>query len=197
MLKSFFANFFLNNEENVLLMAIEDTKSMGDLDLYVSIKERNTNLWSVPQNLGSAVNTHFKEDYPHLSPDGKTLFFSSTGYIGFGGEDIYVSQRIGNSWTNWSTPLNVGPLVNTKSDDYGFSLSSSGNEAFFNSPDFESDSLIQFDCYKVNLPKPLRYEPLVEITGKIASAKDTTLKIPATVHLKKFDAVGRGFCNWH
>lgn len=188
-------NFFLNNDENVILMAIEDDKSIGDLDLYVSIKDRNTNQWSVPQNLGPSVNTHFKEDYPHLSPDGKTLFFSSTGYIGFGGEDIYVSQRIGNSWTSWTTPLNLGPLVNTKSDDYGFSLSSSGNEAFFNSPNFESDSLVQFDCYKVNLPKPLRYEPVVEIAGKISSAKDTAVKIQATIHMKKFDGYSEYISN--
>jgi outer membrane protein OmpA-like peptidoglycan-associated protein len=176
-------------------MAIEDENSLGDLDIYVSFKDRKTGQWSVPLNLGPDINTHFKEDYPYLSPDGKNLFFTSTGYIGFGGEDIYVSQRIGNSWTSWTKPLNLGPLVNTKSDDFGFSLSSSGNEAYYNSPNFDSDSNIVFDCYKVSLPKTLRYEPFVEIVGTISSIKDTSIKIQASVHMKKHDGMSEYISN--
>ena len=189
------ANFFMNNDENILLMAIEDEKSLGDLDLYVSIKDRNTGAWTKPMNLGTNVNTHFKEDYPHLSPDGRYLYFSSTGYIGFGGQDIYVCQRIGSGWTNWTHPLNLGPLVNTKADDIGFALSSSGNEAFFNSPNFDTDSVMQFDCYKVSLPKDLRYEAQVEIDGEIVSTKDTTKKLAATVHMKKLDGFSEYISN--
>lgn len=188
-------NFFMNNEENVLLMALEDQKSLGDLDIYVSLKDKESGIWSKPLNLGPQINTHFKEDYPHLSPDGKYLYYSSTGFVGFGGEDIYVSKRMGTGWTNWTEPLNLGPLVNTKSDDIGFALSSSGNEAFFNSPNFENDSVMEFECYKVNLPKTLRYEPQVEISGKVVSAIDTTKGLKATLHLKKMDGFSEYISN--
>ncbi|MFN0048037.1 MAG: OmpA family protein [Cytophagales bacterium] len=188
-------NFYLSNEENVLLMALEDDKSIGDLDMYVSVKDMKTGVWSKPENLGPKVNTHFREDYPHLSPDGKFLYFSSTGFIGFGGEDIYVSKRMGSGWTSWTEPLNLGPLVNTKADDIGFALSSSGNEAFFNSPNFENDTVMEFECYKVNLPKALRYEPQVEILGKIVSALDSTKKLKATLHLKKMDGFSEYISN--
>ncbi len=189
------ANFFLNVDENVLLMAIEDENSVGDLDMYVSTKDKITGVWSTPTNLGKTVNTHFREDYPHLSPDGRYLYFSSTGYLGFGGEDIYVSQRLGAGWANWTPPQNLGPLVNTKADDIGFTLSSSGNEAFFNSPNFESDSIMQFECYKVSLPKLLRHEAQAEIDGEITSSTDTTKRLSATVHMKKLDGYSEYISN--
>jgi Tol biopolymer transport system component len=45
--------------------------------------------------------------------DGKTLLFSSTGFSGFGGHDIYVSYRWDDSWKNWSEPINVGSGINS------------------------------------------------------------------------------------
>jgi len=188
-------NFFLSNDENILLMALEDDKSLGDLDIYVSIKEKDKGVWSRPMNLGVNVNTHFKEDYPHLSPDGRFLYFSSTGYVGFGGEDIYVTQRMGSGWSNWTQPLNLGALVNSKADDIGFSLSSSGNEAFFNSPNFDNDSILEFDYFKVNLPKTLRYEAQVEIYGEILSDQDTSKRLSATLHFKKLDGYSEYISN--
>jgi hypothetical protein len=47
----------------------------GGYDLYVSRREASG--WSVPQNLGDAVNSEANEFAPALSPDGLHLFFSS------------------------------------------------------------------------------------------------------------------------
>ena len=48
---------------------------LGGFDLYVS--ERKTNGWQAPKNLGPAINTPAHESDPAISPDGKTLYFSS------------------------------------------------------------------------------------------------------------------------
>lgn len=52
--------------------------------------------------------------HPSLSPDGAMLFFSSDMPGGFGGKDIYVSQKRGAFWDD---PVNLGPLVNTEGDE--------------------------------------------------------------------------------
>lgn len=52
--------------------------------------------------------------YPSLSPDGKSLYFSSDRPGGFGGMDLYVSQKNGNSW---SEPINLGAVINTSRNE--------------------------------------------------------------------------------
>ncbi len=56
----------------------------------------------------------YSSGFPYLSADGKTLYFSSNRPDGFGGYDIYVSYFIG---TSWSTPENMGPVVNSQGNE--------------------------------------------------------------------------------
>lgn len=57
---------------------------------------------------------NFSTAYPSFSPDGNTLYFASNRPDGFGGFDIFVTFRVGNTWT---TPENLGPTVNTQGDE--------------------------------------------------------------------------------
>lgn len=54
--------------------------------------------------------TAFSTGYANFAPDGQALYFASDRPDGFGGFDVYVSYRVGNSW---STPENLGPVVNS------------------------------------------------------------------------------------
>lgn len=164
------ANFFMSADEKVIIMALEDNLSAGGLDLYASFYDTYLKIWSPPMNLGTTINTVTAEDYPYLSPDGKTLYFSSKGYIGFGGHDIYVSKRLDDTWKNWSKPQNLGGMVNSKADDKGFAITSSGDHAYYNTVNFGSD-LHHMDIFKINLPKSLAQQPQILVSGMI---KDTS-----------------------
>lgn len=59
--------------------------------------------------------SNFSTGYPSFSPDGQFLYFASNRPDGFGGFDIFVSQRLGDN--NWSTPENLGPKINTQGDE--------------------------------------------------------------------------------
>ena len=56
----------------------------------------------------------FSTGFPSFSPDGNALYFASDRPDGFGGFDIFVSYRTGNTW---STPENLGPTVNTQGNE--------------------------------------------------------------------------------
>mgnify|MGYP000588185425 CR=1 FL=1 len=79
---------------------------VGSYDLYVSNLTETG--WSKPANLGAKINTKDSETRPAFAADGKTLYFSSNGHLGFGGTDIYMTRKLDDSWTNWSDPINLG-----------------------------------------------------------------------------------------
>lgn len=188
------ANFFMSTDENVLLMAIQDEKSIGNLDIYASLYNRFNQTWSEPINLGNQINTPFFEDYPYLAADGKTLYFSSDGYMGYGGYDIFMSKRLDDTWKNWSKPINLGPLVNSKGDDKGFSLAARGDKAFFNGVNFEVDSAHHMDIYKIDLPKILKQNPQILLTGTISNSV-TKKPVRATLRIKDEKGDLLAYCN--
>lgn len=59
-------------------------------------------------------NDEYSVGHPALSKDDKLLYFVSDMPGGFGGTDIYVSKYENN---NWSTPINLGPAVNSKGNE--------------------------------------------------------------------------------
>lgn len=88
--------------------------------------------WSEPENLGTTINTTFNEQGPTLSNDELSLYFGSDRTGGIGGFDIWVSQRACQDCP-WDAPLNLGPAVNTTSDETGPGLSIDGHLLFFRS----------------------------------------------------------------
>jgi outer membrane biosynthesis protein TonB len=109
-----------------MIFASNATGSFGGLDLYMTKKDGDS--WSEPENLGSLINTSGNETSPFLD-QGNNLFFSSDGYEGLGGFDIYICKYTGYGWAK---PMNLTKSINTPDDDLAFTLSRpDGKSAFF------------------------------------------------------------------
>ena len=160
------ANYFLTNTRKVLLMSIEREDSRGGRDLYVSFA-KNDSLWSKPMNIGAVVNTAGEETAPFLASDDKTLYFSSNGFSGYGGADVYISKRLDDTWTNWSTPENMGPDINTKLDDLFFNIPSTSDYAYYSRGVTEDN----IDIFRVKMPLFRSPEPVIVVKGKLIDAK--------------------------
>lgn len=132
------ADFFLIPGGEALLQSVERDDSYGGRDLYISLKEGNG--WSEPVNLGGNLNTAAEEAAPFLSQDKKTLYFSSGGYSGYGGLDIYVSRRLDDTYKRWSPPENMGTGINTDLDDLYFSIPSNGKHLYFTRGKVDDDT---------------------------------------------------------
>ncbi|HEX6945963.1 MAG TPA: hypothetical protein VF246_01255 [Acidimicrobiia bacterium] len=72
------------------------------------------------------------EGCPFISPDGKRFFLMSTRQdeTSQGGQDIWVSTRSGPN-EPWSEPVNVGPPINSTSNDFCPTISADGKTFFF------------------------------------------------------------------
>ncbi len=160
------SNYFLANNRKVLLMSIESDPSYGGRDLYVSFL-REDGRWSEPLNLGSDINTVQEEAAPFLAADDKTLYFSSNGYMGFGKHDIYLSRRLDDTWTKWSEPENLGPMINSPEVDAFFNIPPTGEYGYFSRDVSENNA----DIFRFELPKEHQPEPVVTIKGVVYDTK--------------------------
>lgn len=72
--------------------------------------------WSKPSLITPSLNTpKYLESTASITPDGKTIYFASDKAGGQGGLDIYKTTLQPNG--SWSTPVNLGPPINTKADE--------------------------------------------------------------------------------
>lgn len=88
--------------------------------------------WAAPVNLGSVVNSTFNDLGPAISKDGLSLYFGSDRPGGFGGIDIWVSQRASLD-APWGPPINLGGILNSADLENVPALSRDEHWLFFNS----------------------------------------------------------------
>ncbi|MEZ0484048.1 OmpA family protein [Fibrella aquatica] len=158
--------FSVSPEGTIMLLALQRKETEGDRDLYVSFRQPDFT-WSEPTSLGAVVNTAAEESAPFIAVDNRTLYFTSEGHPGFGDGDIFVTRRLDDTWTNWSTPENLGPAVNTPEWDGYFTIPASGDYAYLSS---RANSLGEDDIFRVKLYPAIRPEPVAIVSGQVLDA---------------------------
>jgi outer membrane protein OmpA-like peptidoglycan-associated protein len=133
-------NFYFNRSEDqhvslsadrrIMLLCLESYGTYGVEDIYVSFLKQDKS-WSEPLNLGIRINTSGQELSSFLMPDNKTMVFSTNGRNGFGSQDLFVTERLDDSWKNWSEPRNLGEAVNSPGREYYFYLLPGSQQAYF------------------------------------------------------------------
>jgi Tol biopolymer transport system component len=86
--------------------------------------------FGTPQNLGPNINSSSIDAGTSISADGCTLYFSSNRPGGRGGWDLWVATRLTTD-ADWGPPENLGPTVNTPSDDGPGCISADGLSLYF------------------------------------------------------------------
>jgi outer membrane protein OmpA-like peptidoglycan-associated protein len=109
-------NVSMSIDKEYMILAMKGSNSRGDKDLYLSIKGYK-GVYSTPVHLGSVLNTVYSEATPFFSQDKKKLYFASNRPGGYGGMDIYVSERLDFSFKNWSEPKLLGRPINSEFND--------------------------------------------------------------------------------
>ncbi len=91
--------------------------------------------WSKPKLLGSDINSKANESHVTISPDNRTLYFTSDREGGFGGMDIYFCRMLPNG--KWAEAVNAGPILNTKFNEDGVYMHPDGKTLYFSSDGHE------------------------------------------------------------
>ena len=116
--KNFKSLLFLSADKSTVLYSSYGENEENGKDIYQLKKLGNGKWATTPLNI-SAINSPFDEEYPCLSRDGKTLYFSSRGFENMGGYDIFKSIWEEDTQT-WSKPVNLGSPINSPFEDIYF-----------------------------------------------------------------------------
>ena len=141
------------------------TGGYGGIDIYVAYKNEK-GFWEEAVNMGPTINTAADEQAPFIHADNKTLYFSSNGWTGFGGSDLFVIRKKIDG--NWSNPMNLGYPINTFDNEGSIAVAGNGFEGYIASD--RADSRGSLDIYKVILALNTRPNKTFYVNGFIADA---------------------------
>jgi hypothetical protein len=121
----------MTTDQKYIYFASDRPGGFGGRDLYVASKNTD-GTWGNVKNLGDKINTKYDEDAPFISPDSRTLVFSSEGHTSIGDFDLFTCDWMKKDST-WSAPKNLGYPINTTADDLFYVLSADGKRGYFSS----------------------------------------------------------------
>ena len=136
---------------------------IGKTDIY-TVAINNDGTYGSIQNLGTPVNTAEKEMFPFISADNM-LYFSSDGHFGMGALDIFSTKKIAGTYTK---PINLKAPVNTKQDDFSFSINTVTKKGYLSSN--RDGGAGQDDIYAVQQLPPKK-ACAATITGIVQESK--------------------------
>ncbi len=174
----------LSIDEKTLYFASDMPGTLGQSDLFkVAINDDGT--FGKPENLGPSINTEGRETFPFISGDNE-LYFASDGRPGLGGLDIFAA-RIKKEET-FDEVLNVGEPVNSKQDDFAFSIDSKNRNGFFSSNRDNGHGLD--DIYRFTETRRLICEQNLSGTVTDSETNEFLANTQLTLFNEKFDPVG-------
>ncbi len=88
-------------------------------------------LWLPATKMGENISTKYWESHASFSDDGKLLYFTSNRKGGYGGLDIYLSERQADG--KWGVPVNLGSTINTPYNEECPYISEDGQTLYFSS----------------------------------------------------------------
>lgn len=151
----------LSPDKKQLYFSSDRPGGYGGTDLYVSTRLANGK-WSIPQNLGPAVNTVGDESCPFMHADNQTLYFNSNGHLGYGGTDLFLSKR---TIEGFSAPQNLGFPINTIDDEGSLFITSDAATGYFASD--RGDSRGGLDIYTIQLYDGIKPNASSWLEGKV------------------------------
>ncbi len=156
----------------VLYFVSDREGGRGGTDIWYSVFNEKKNFFRSPRNAGNRINTIGDETTPFYDMDSRTMYFSSTGWPGMGGFDVFKNTGELSSWIN---PVNIGYPINSCTDDIYFVVGKNKEEGFLVSNRKGGVALLSETCcddiYEYKWSEYIH----VGVTGKIFAIKDSSI----------------------
>jgi len=158
----------------ILLFCSTIKHNYGGLDIWYTVVTNDGNKYALPKNLGPAVNTMDDDITPFYDTITDKLYFSSSWYEGFGGQDVFATESV-NKNMQFSAPVNLGIPINSSKNDTYLVKNYDDNQFYFSSNregvNYAKNPTCCNDIFVAGLPKiippPSRFESLEDLNKKL------------------------------
>ena len=131
------------------LYFVSDRRSgLGQRDIWVSTQNENGE-WTKAVNAGTVINSPYDEISPFIHANNKTLFFATNGRPGFGGYDIFFSEKDSSSW---SAPKNLGSPINDNEEQYSLFITADGRKGYYSHEETLESGKSRSKIFEVLIP---------------------------------------------
>ncbi|NLR92256.1 OmpA family protein [Flammeovirga agarivorans] len=167
------------------LYFVSDRKGgIGKKDIWVS--HLVDGAWTTAKNLGDVVNTMEDDISPYIHSNGKTLYFSSEGHLGFGGLDIFKTDQ--KSPALWTKPVNIGYPLNDHRDQVSLIVSADGSKGYFSKEILAPDGKRSSKIVTFDVPEEVQPDALSSYLEGVVYDAVTKAPLKAELELKRLES---------
>ena len=171
----------LSADGRVLYFLSDRKGGLGNRDIYVS-HQIEPNKWTKAENLGSKINTSYDEISPFVHANGRTLFFAANGRLGFGGYDLFRSEKENGEWQE---PINFGYPVNNHEDQFSLFITADGKRGYYSHE--EGSKNTSGKIYEITVPEELQIKFRSNyVKGKV---RDRKSGLPLNARIELYNVV--------
>ena len=167
----------LSPDGKYIYFASDMKGTIGASDIYRAKILKNG--YGKPENLGALINTQGRESFPFVSDDN-ILYYSSDGFPGLGGLDIYA-VKLDEEGNPISKPVNVGRPANSAEDDFCYVINTHTKIGYLtsNRPGGKGSD----DIYSFYEEAPVQFSCKQAINGVVKNAKSLEVIADAKITL--------------
>lgn len=155
-------------DEHTVYYTRSSRKNSSNYQLYYATLEPNSYGNWMNHTPAKINSKDYSIENPHVTRDGKFIYFSSNMPGGLGGFDLYKAPLLDSGILG--EPINLGPVINTDKDEKFPHTSINGNELFFSSKGHEGQG--GFDIFISNNYGDLDFSEPRNLGIKINSIRD-------------------------
>ncbi|MDF2437248.1 MAG: outer membrane protein [Bacteroidota bacterium] len=135
----------ITTDLKTMIISSDRKGGLGQTDLYM-LKKLPNGEWATPVNLGSNINTKYREAFPVYDEISHTLYYASEGPQSMGGFDIFKSVYDSLS-KSFGAAVNMGYPINTPEDNMEFTLAGNHRDGYISG--VRPEGYGDLDIYKV------------------------------------------------
>lgn len=169
----------LSADGRTLYFVSDRRGGFGRRDIWFSTQDE-AGSWTKAQNLGAPVNTQYEEYSPFIHVNGRTLYFASNGLVGFGGFDIYFSERTDKGW---SLPENIGSPINDHEDQFSLFITADGKKGYYAHEEMTASGIPMGKLYEVQIPEAKQVRFKSNYVKGVVKDKKTGKELKARIEL--------------